>query len=119
MSYKEFLAKFPPPLRADEELIKYDIINQYNQLKKCQNMNLIISARMKMLQYVINSVEADPINGDFYNANNKKIIIEAGNELNKVGGFHLMQNQLICCFIPKRYHREIENYWDGIGEWRS
>lgn len=119
MSYKEFLAKFPPPLRADEELIKFDIINQYNQLKKSQNPNLIISARMKMLQYVINSVEADPINGDFYNLDNKKIIIEAGCELNSIGGFHLMLNQLECGFIPKRYHREIENYWGGIGDWRS
>ena len=106
-------------LRADKELEVYDIMNQYNSLKETKNLDLIKSARLKMFQYVINSVKADPVNGDFYNENNKKIIIEAGNELNNAGGFHLMKNQLVCGFIPNRYHREIENYWNGIGDWIS
>ena len=119
-TYEDFLAKFDilqKPITAQEELKEYDIMNEYNALKKMQHMDLYKSARFKILQYIINCVKADPINGDYYDKDNRKLMIEAGNELNSEGGMNSMKDNLVWAFIPKRYHREIDHLWDGIGEW--
>lgn len=53
----------------------------------------------------------------FDEENNKKII-QAGHLLNEDGGDNSMRDELVWAFIPKRYHREIDMLWGGIGEWR-
>ena len=123
LSYEDFLIKFGlsvKPLSAIEELKEYNIINEYNAMKSMnfQASDLYKTARLKILQYIINCVNADSLNGDYYNENNRKLMIEAGNELNKEGGMKSMHDDLVWSFIPKRYHREIDYLWNGIGEWK-
>ena len=123
LSYDDFLIRFGlsvKSLSAVEELKEYNIMKEYNSLKSMNfpASDLYKSARLKILQYIINCVNADSLNGDYYNEDNRKLMIEAGNELNKEGGFASMQYNLVWSFIPKRYHREIDYMWNGIGEWR-
>jgi hypothetical protein len=73
------------------------------------------------LKYMINAAKHDPINGDNYNENKKKqhMIKEAGEILNKKGGLEAMHNAYLWYYVPKKYKREIDYLWDGIGEWKS
>ena len=104
-------------MNASQELKHFNIIPEYDALRKKNNKNSFDIGRMKILEYIINCVKNDPINGDYYNKDNAKLMIEAGNELNKDGGERSMRDLLVWSFIPKRYHREIDNYWSGIGSW--
>jgi hypothetical protein len=104
-------------LNASQELKHFNIIPEYSALRKKNNKNSFDIGRMKILEYIINCVKNDPINGDYYNKENGQLIIDAGNELNKDGGERSMRDPLVWSFIPKRYHREIDNYWSGIGSW--
>lgn len=104
-------------LNASQELKHFNIIPEYSALRKKNNKNSFDIGRMKILEYIINCVKNDPINGDYYNKENATLIREAGNELNKDGGERSMREPLVWSFIPKRYHREIDNYWSGIGSW--
>ncbi len=106
-------------MNASQELKHFNIIPEYNALRKKNNKNSFDIGRMKILEYIINCVKNDPINGDYCNKDNGKLIIDAGNELNKDGGERSMRDLLVWSFIPKRYHREIDNYWNGIGNWMS
>jgi hypothetical protein len=45
-----------------------------------------------------------------------KDLKEAGKMLYDYDG---MNDGLVWSFIPKRYQREIDCAWSGIGEWRS
>ena len=126
-TYEEFVKMMEDSergLTASQELKHFNIIPEYSALRKKNNKNSFDIGRMKILEYIINCVKNDPINGDYYNnihlVNiNAKIMIEAGNELNKDGGERSMRELLVWSFIPKRYHREIDNYWSGIGSWMS
>ncbi len=104
-------------MNASQELKHFNIIPEYDALRKKNNKNSFDIGSMKILEYIINCVKNDPINGDYYNKDNAKLMIEAGNELNKDGGERSMRDLLVWSFIPKRYHREIDNYWSGIGSW--
>ncbi len=103
-------------LNASQELKEYNIISEYHALRQIEDKTSFDLARMNILKYIITCVKEDPINGDYYNKNNAKLIIEAGELLNKTND---MRDLLVWSFIPKRYRREIENYWDGIGTWMS
>ncbi len=103
-------------LNASQELKHFNIISEYHALRQIEDKTSFDLARMNILKYIITCVKNDPINGDYYNKENGKLIIEAGQLLNKTND---MRDLLVWSFIPKRYHREIENYWNGIGEWMS
>jgi hypothetical protein len=103
-------------LNASQELKEFNIIPEYYALSKKPNKNSYDLGRMNILKYIINCVKEDPINGDYYNKDNGELIKEAGRLLNETND---MRDGLVWSFIPKRYHREIDNYWDGIGSWMS
>jgi hypothetical protein len=101
-------------MTASQELKHFNIIPEYYALNKKENKNTFDLGRMKILKYIINCVQKDPINGDYYSADNAIIMEEAGNHLEQTND---MRDMLVWSFIPNRYHREIDNYWSGIGSW--
>jgi hypothetical protein len=118
-TYQDFLKMMAEPekcLTASQELKHFNIIPEYHSLRQIEEKTSFELARMNILQYIITCVKNDPINGDYYNKENGNLIIEAGKLLNKTND---MRDLLVWSFIPNRYHREIDNYWDGIGNWMS
>ena len=55
-------------------------------------------------------------NDSEYTENEKAIIKQAGEMLNKEG---LMNSEEFWRFIPKPIHSEISFFWNGIGDWRD
>ena len=72
--------------------------------------------RFKTLEYMINCIIADPINGDYYNKENNDLIKKGGELL---ASEDAMTDDLVWSFIPKRFQRDIDMLWDGIGGWMS
>lgn len=116
---------------AAHEAIEYNIFQEYNALKKylkiyeqdgkdendksyCYSLG-----RFKTLSYMVKCIKADPQNADWYDEDNIADLKEAGRLLYKESGMKGMRDNLVWSFIPKRYHREIDIAWDGIGEWHS
>lgn len=116
---KQFL-----PGAAKAELKEYNIIEEYealkNLLKKKLNHKdrLYKQARFNLLQYIITCVEHDENQGNYYSEENKQLAVEAGKMLFEEGGMNSMHDMLVWSFIPRRYHREIDYFFDGIGEWK-
>lgn len=75
--------------------------------------------RFKLLEYIIHYIKNDPERGDYYSKENKERLIEAGKLLYEYDDMDGMHDGLVWSFIPKRYQREIDMAWDGIGEWIS
>jgi hypothetical protein len=114
------ISRFP----AVQELFEYNIFNELNGLIyyiKCAEdrgeTDLYKIGRKGMLEYIITCVENEPVNGDYDTQENKQVIIKSGEALNKSGGMNDMMDDLVWSFIPKRYKREIDMRWSGIGEW--
>jgi len=112
-------------ITAKDELNEYNIIPEYNALSKLLKLDLqekdrlYKQARCNILKYIITCVEKDPINGNYYDVNNHKLLKEAGELLYKEGGMRSMMDDFVWVFIPKRYQRTIDCTWNGIGEWQS
>lgn len=47
------------------------------------------------------------------------MMVEAGKLLHEYDGMRGMRDPLVWSFIPRMFHREIDMYWDGVGEWRA
>jgi len=112
--------------RAVLELFEYNIFEEYDALKrlvKCAEelgkKDMYKIARMKIFEYILNCVKGDPINGDVYSAENEQLLKDARKILYDTDGMDGMHDRLLWSFVPKRYHREINMSWDGIGKLRS
>lgn len=114
---------------AAKEAIHYNIFAEYNAMKKMID-NGIISldkgndhkykiGRFLTLKYIITCVKNDPDNGDYYDPENVSQLKKAGRLLYEADGMNGMHDGLVWSFIPKRYRREIDMAWNGIGEWKS
>ena len=75
-------------------------------------------ALLFLCKYLINCVKADPKNCDYYDEHNVKIMKKAGTLFNAVGGRDYMMDMLYA-YVPKRYRRDVDQLWDGIGGWRA
>lgn len=85
-------------------------------------------ARRKMYRALVSMVEADPVAADEPELRSieatkraekfRRDIRTAGEMLHAIGGMEKMHDGLLWSFIPRRYHRDIDYIWDGIGEWR-
>lgn len=113
---------------AEEECKFYNINREYEGLKKLmshkdyeknhdENNRKYKKARLLLLDYVITCTKHDKKRGDYWSEENVEKLKEAGRLLNEEGGMRSMKDPLVWSFIPYRYHREIDNYWNGIGEW--
>ena len=109
-------------MTAKEELDGYNIKREYEAIKRYHDKNKSFQnktqeARYKLLKYIITCTAHDPINGDYYDKENIKLIKEAGKLLyESTAG---MNDPLFWSFVPRRYKREIDMFWDGIGDWKS
>ena len=74
--------------------------------------------QLYLCKYLINCVENDPKEGDYYNEANNDIMRRAGLLLNEIDGKAYMMDSLLA-YVPKRYRRSVEHIWDGIGGWRA
>ena len=114
-----------PYITAKDELEEYNIIPEYNALTEFLKLDLqpkdrlYKQARHNILKYIIISVENDPKHGDYYSEETQQLIIQAGQMLYEEGGMRSMHDPLVWSFIPKRYGRDIDCAWDGIGEWKA
>ncbi|ATZ81094.1 endopeptidase-like protein [Bodo saltans virus] len=122
MDYDEFIKLFGKEKRlsAYDEAKEYNIFTEYNAIieKKTHEKSDYCAGLMLMLKYVITCVENDKINGDYYSVDNNNNVKNGGMLLHKSGGISAMHDVLMT-WIPKRYRREIDIVWDGIGEWRG
>ncbi len=109
---------------AKEELIEFNILKEYKAIHKLYTRrdnkfkNKYEKARYNILKYMINCAIYDPQNGDYYDEENNKLIKEAGKLLYEFEGMNGLYDGLVWSFIPRRYIRDIEILWDGIGDWR-
>lgn len=109
-------------MTAFEELIEYNLIKEYNGIKKLKeygNKSKFNDGRLLIFDYILTCVKNDRENGDYYSEENNNKLKEAGKLLNEDGGIKSMRDPLLWLFIPKRYEREIDYAFDGIGEWKS
>lgn len=112
-------------LNAKEEIDYFNIQREYDGLKKIiegqdpKSISKYKMARLNILHYIIKCAENDPINGNWFDEENFKILKEAGILLYEDDGMRGMHDNLVWSFIPKRYHREIDLAWNNIGEWKS
>jgi len=114
-----------PYITAKEELEEYNIMPEYNALTEFLKLDLqpkdrlYKQARHNILKYIIISVENDPKHGSYYSEETQQLITQAGQMLYEEGGMRSMHDPLVWSFIPKRYGRDIDCAWDGIGEWKA
>lgn len=114
--------KRPKYVTASQELKEFNIIREFNGLKKLLQQDDVYNknykqARYNILLYIINSVKHDHINGDYYDKENNQLVIDAGHLLYNYDGIKGMEDEFVWSFIPKRYHNDINYLWNGIGEW--
>lgn len=116
----QLLTKTDYTLTAVDELHKFNILKEYNKLKKCNYDNLsdYDKAIFHICEYIIECVRHDKYNGDYYTEDNAKKIKQAGQLLYKYDGNSVMHDVLEL-WVPKRYCREFDMLWNGIGGWRG
>ena len=108
---------------AKEELIQYNIIKEYNGIHKFYKLrggefnNKYEEARYKILKWIITCATYDPENGDYSNDKNDELVKDAGKLLYEYDKMEGMRDDLVWSFIPKRYRRNIDYLWNGIGDW--
>ena len=104
---------------ARDELISFDIKNQYKAISKYvkdhgKYKNKSQQAHHKLLKYVAVCATKDPVRGDYTDEESRKLVKDAGNLLAENDNMHSI---LIWSSIPERYHRDIDIMWNGIGGW--
>jgi hypothetical protein len=109
-------------LKAFNELFEYNIFDEYNALLKILSEpepknNKYVKARFNMLKYVIKSIKNDPIQGDYWDDECDILLKDAGKLLYEYNSMEGMHDKLAWSFIPRRYHRNIDYAWSGIGTW--
>ena len=114
------------PKAAKDELIQFNTVLEMDRLSVLFELDSEYKLHRKseydMLKYIAVCVEHDPLRGDYYDESNRQLVVDAGRMLNEAGGLDLMReyaNDWIVAFIPNRYRREIDLYWDDICGWRS
>ncbi len=106
-----------PSLNAQEELHEFNILKEYKRLDgNKEKLNDYDKAIYNICEVLIDCVSHDKINGDYYSEKNNNKIKQAGNLLYSYDGISVMKD-VLQLWVPKRYRREFDILWDGIGEW--
>jgi hypothetical protein len=105
---------------AWEEAVKFSVFKNYNTIKNSESWktNKFHHGYMMVMKYIITCVKHDKEYGDYWSEENNKDVILGGKLLNEYGGFDCMR-EVLSTFVPKRYQREIDIKWDGIGKWKG
>lgn len=102
---------------AHDELNNYKIYNHYKKLKSITNKTPDNNAVFLICDFLITCVLHDEIEGDYYDEENNIKMRKAGEILHNIGGLNYMNTTLLS-FIPRRYRRNVDYIWDGIGTWK-
>jgi hypothetical protein len=119
------LVSSTPDKEAWYELYAWKIPVEMEALQQrattANNFTKYDQARLHILTYMSQCVNADPPTGDWYNPSNKplELVRSAGKLLFDAEGMRGLHDHLVWAFVPRRYRREIEWAWDGIGSWQS
>ena len=116
--FDRYISRFDNYETAEQELKAYNIYSTYEVLSKKKEKSKDDLALLYLCEYLINCVEHDPKEGDYYNEVNNDIMRRAGLLLNEIDGKAYMMDALLA-YVPKRYRRSVEHIWDGIGGWRA
>jgi hypothetical protein len=102
------------------EAMEYNIYTEYmamtKNFKKGISNGTFEQGFYKVLEFMINCIIADPINGNYYEQQNSDLLKEGGRLLNITGD---MEDDLVWYFVPNKFKRDIDVSWDGIGGWQS
>ena len=117
--------------KALHEALEYNLLQEYKAMLSlledspvAQN-TLYRRARRSIYEGIIGMIMLDPVAGDLPLGKEEEwdklraLIIEGGRLLNQEGGMDSMHSPLVFCFIPDRYHKDIDLMWHGIGKWRA
>ena len=100
------------------EAKEYNVYDEYMAIKgfveKRGFKDNYEKGRFKMLEFMINCIIAEPINGNYYCNEYGEIAKEAGRLLETEDA---MWDELVWSFVPKRFRRDFDCLWDGIGSW--
>jgi hypothetical protein len=115
------------PNEAVKEAVKYNLFEEQKGILRLISLakekdypeDKYNIARSLIYGYIIECIRKDPDNGDYYNEENLKKLKEGGKMLYDNEGMQGMRDDLLWSFIPKRYQREIDMVWNGIGQWVS
>jgi hypothetical protein len=120
MTWEEFgKLCMPSPYKfktAKEELIGWNIYANHEAITRKKDKSIDDLAILFVCKYLMNCVENDPTNGDYYNKTNNDIMKKAGRLLHSIEGEGYMRD-IMEAFIPKRYRRSVDHIWSGIGCW--
>lgn len=105
--------------RAGLEAIDFNIFREYNALKNLKGDDKYRNGRFLLLEYVIDCVKNDPDEGNYFVPEMRDKVVKAGQLLYEADGMAGMNDGLVWSFVPKRYQRDIDMMWDGIGDWQS
>lgn len=64
-------------------------------------------------------MKGDPKNCNYIVHEMRKKVVNAGQLMYEADGMRGMNDDLVWSFVPKRYQRDIDMMWDGIGDWQS
>ena len=116
---------------ALREAFEHNLFEEYQALKTFekhgQNQTTFSIGRRLVFEGIVRMIRADPACGDLPDdkalrpefAAATELIREGGVSLHADGGTKSMQSSGVFLFIPKRFHRDIDHAWDGIGGWRA
>ena len=121
----DLLGQLNPGKEAWYELYAWNIPVEMEALQQrattVTNFTKFDQARLQILTYMFKCAQACPSTGDWYDASNKplELVRTAGEILYDAEGMRGLHDHLVWAFVPRRYRREIEWAWDGIGSWQS
>jgi hypothetical protein len=107
--FDRYISRFENYETAEQELKAYNIYSTYEALSKRKEKSKDDLALLYLCKYLINCVENDPKEGDYYNEANNNIMRRAGLLLNEIDGKAYMMDALLA-YVPKRYRRSIRTY---------
>jgi hypothetical protein len=117
-------------MAAVKEAVDVNLFSEFKALDvKYKNQNVFQYARWLLFGGIIDMLRFNPetgdMNADMTDDDNKhwedinKRIKLAGQMLYASGGEVNMRDPLVWLFIPKRLHQDVDNQFNGIGNWRS
>lgn len=121
----DLLGQLNPDKEAWYELYAWNIPREMEALQQrataVDNLTKYDQTRLHILTYMYNCAQADPCKGDWYDPTGEpfKILRTAGKLLYDAEGMRGLQDYLVWAFVPRRYRRDIEWTWNGIGSWQS
>ena len=104
-------------IKAREECDFWDLVRNVQKSKAAED-DLIKNKRDELIRLDVPFSRMVKKLHEGLMAENKDMVIEAGNEMNNYCGFDTMY-EAVTFFIESKYRRLADMWFDGIGEWKA